>query len=91
MARLEKKLLEERASFVGHISIELRHWYSGTVRRMPFTDIAHYFNSEMLEVGCVVFPNTQFERVQVFHPPRIWSKESLANLTVPQFWFPRAA
>lgn len=79
----EKEELENRSSFRGHIMLEqYRNRYTDAVYKVPFTEMTHYFNEEMKELGYITFEGTRFQTIHLFDPPRIWSKEILDNCQI---------
>ena len=40
-------------------------------------DLEYYFNSSIQEIGFIAFPGTEFERVVLHSPARLWAREFL--------------
>jgi len=47
-----------------------------------FTDIIHFFNADMEEVELISFPDTKYQQVTTFNPPRQWSKQVLNDYQI---------
>ena len=74
--KIKQDLLAD-AEHVGHILMESRGTYYQAFTLTPFSEITHYFNKDMKEVGMIAFAFSPVETVLIHDPPRMWSPEFL--------------
>jgi len=77
-AQLKQDLLA-KAEHVGHILIESRRGFYTPFQLVPFTEITHYFDKDMAELGMIGFKDSPVETVLIHDPPRMWAPEFLAR------------
>ena len=80
-AKLKADLLANAIN-VGNILIERQRM--GVPEHLPFTEITHYFNDEMGEIGMVAFAHSSVETVFLHDPPRVWGVSMLAHSEIRQ-------
>ena len=75
----EKVKLLEDAYFVGILNLGL----SSFGRTKPlFSELVHYFNINIEEIGYISFPDSSLETVKIFDIPRKWDKSILDKYSI---------
>lgn len=90
VGRQLKKDLLTLAVNVGHILIESRRGFYRPFELVPFTDITHYFDADMVELGMIAFKDSPCETILIHDPPRMWAPAFLAKSEIRQnLWHKR--
>jgi hypothetical protein len=78
------KALKDRAVYQGRFIMNARYNpESGDYDLNEISsDIIHYFNKDMLEIGYVAFPYTKYELVETFPDSRAWDGSFLRRYLI---------